>query len=625
MFVLAAAAATALAVTSPDKSIEFKLSEDGASYSVYRKGEEIVAPSPLGLVLSQAAPFGALSRGEIRTERRRRTLPLVATKADRAVDAYNAVDVTYHETSGLHRSMSIEARAYDDGVAFRYVLPGGAANAVRGEATAFLFPNDAPCEISEFIGPHEATWSELKISELKADKLYDLPAVCASASGRTHFAIAQSNLSGYAGGGLEPVAHGFHLRVTPLPATPDVAVRARDGLTSPWRVIMMGDRAGDLIPSPLIGDLSPPPQGDFSWVKPGKVAWDWWSGPTAGEKPSMERYERFIDFAAASGFPYFLIDAGWAYGATPCCNPDPGTDITRADPAIDMAALVKYASDRNVGLILWAHWRHVQPRMEEVLDTYQRWGIKGVKVDFMERDDQDMVQFYHDMARETARRRMLLDLHGAYPPAGLERTYPNFITQEGVLGAEYDKFSGRVTPAHNVRLAYTRMLLGPMDYTPGGFRNSTPETFAVRDVMPMTQTTRGQALAMYVVYDSPLQMVADDPGAYAGASGFDFLKIVPTAWDETRFVGGTPETYVALARRKGDVWYVGAMTNEDARTIDIPLSFLGQGKYSARLWTDGADPNSVDITTKTVTASDHLPVAMKAAGGGVIVLMPMGR
>jgi len=622
MLFLAAAAASVLTLASPDKSIEFKLSDDGATYSVSRKGEQIVAPSPLGLVLAQAAPYAPLSRVSVRRERYRQTLPLIATKAARASDFYDAIVVRYRESSGSGRTISIEARAYDDGVAFRYVLPRGASYAVAREATSFLFPNDATCEISDYNGAHEVTWSALKLSELKPGKLYDVPAVCASTSGRTNFAIAQSNLRGYAGSALEPVAQGLHVRLTPLPGDTGVSVRSADGLSSAWRVVIMGDRAGDLIASTLIGNVAPQPQGDFSWVKPGKVAWDWWSGPTAGEKPSMERFKRFIDFAAASGFPYFLIDAGWALGSTPCCNADPKTDITRADPAIDVPALVRYAADRHVGLLLWAHWRHVQPRMVEVLDTYQRWGIKGIKVDFMERDDQEMVRFYHDLAAETARRHMLLDMHGAYPPAALQRTYPNFITQEGVLGAEWNKFSSRVTPAHNVRLAYTRMLLGPMDYTPGGFRNSTPATYAVHEIMPLTQSTRGQALAMYVVYESPLQMVSDDPSAYAGAAGFDFLKIVPTAWDETRFIDGTPETYVALARRKGDTWYVGAMTNEEPRAIEIPLSFLGTGKYSARLWTDGADANSVDENVKTVTAADRVPLTMKAAGGGVIVLTP---
>ena len=615
-------AAAALIIASPDKSVEFKLSEDGAHYSVYRKGEEIVASSPLGLVLSQAAPYAPMSAVDVHKDKRRQVIKLVATKADSATDAYNAITVTYRETTGLHREVSVEARAYNEGVAFRYVLPAGAAYAVKAEATGFLFPNDAACEVSEFAGSHEMTWANLKISQLDTTKLYDVPVVCASTSGRTHFAIAQSNIVGYAGSGLEAVPNGLHVRLTTLPGKPDVAVQSPDGLSTSWRVIMTGDRAGDLIPSNLVGNLAPQAQGDFSWVKPGKVAWDWWSGPTAGEKPTMERYKRFIDFAAASDFPYFLIDAGWAYGATPCCNPDPNTDITRADPVIDMPALVQYAAERHVGLILWAHWSHVEPRMAQVLDTYERWGIKGIKVDFMERDDQAMVNFYHDLAQATAKRHMLLDMHGAYPPAGLQRTFPNYITQEGVLGAEWNKFSKRVTPGHNVQLAYTRMLLGPMDYTPGGFHNATPETYVEREIMPMTQSTRGQALAMYVVYDSPLQMVSDDPSVYVDAAGFDFVKMVPTAWDETRFLGGTPETYVALARRKGDVWYVGAMTNEEGRTVDLPLTFLGKGTYAAQQWSDGTNPNDVTKRVTDVTAKGHVSLAMTAAGGGVIVLSP---
>ncbi len=625
MLFLAALASSAVTIASPDKSIRFELSPDGAHYSVYRKNEEIVAPSPLGLVPAKGQPYSSLDATKVARGTHNQSIVLIVTKAARTADIYNSLAVTFREASGLHRQLTVEARAYNDGVAFRYVLPKSTNEAIKGEATAFLFSNDPDCVVSDFTGPHEANWVDARLSQLKAGKLYDMPMACASASGRTHFAIAQSNLSGYTGGGLEPVAGGVHVRLTPLPSDPEVAVPASDGLSSAWRVVMMGDRAGDLIPSELIGNLAPQAQGDFSWVVPGKVAWDWWSGPTAGEKPSMARYERFIDFAAQAGFPYFLIDAGWAYGSAPCCNPSPDTDITRPDPAIDMPALVKYAADRHVGLILWAHWRHIEPRVEQVLDTYQHWGIKGVKVDFMERDDHDMVDFYHRMAEATAQRHLLLDMHGAYPPAGLERTYPNFITQEGVLGAEYNKFSTRVTPGHNVRLAYTRMLAGPMDYTPGGFRNGTPEAFAVHETMPMVQTTRGQALGMYVVYDSPLQMVSDDPDTYKSAPGFEFLKRVPTAWDETRFVGGTPQTYVAVARRKGSTWYIGAMNTEEARTIDIPLSFLGKGTYAARQWADGADANSVAETAATVTAEAHLTLKMSGSGGGAIVLTPQSR
>ncbi len=623
MFFLAAMASSALFVTSPDKSIRFELSSDGAHYSVARKGEDIVAPSPLGLVFAKDAPYSALRTVKVRKESHSQTMTLVATKADKTTNDYNELVVAYRETSGLHRRMTIDVRAYNDGVAFRYVLPGGASYDVKGEATAFLLPNDADCVVSEFTPPHEANWVDARLSQLKPDKLYDMPMACASTSGRTHFAIAQSDLVGYTGAGLDPVAGGLHVHLSPLPKDPDgVAVRATGGLSTAWRVVMMGDRAGDLIPSELIDNLAPQATGDFSWVVPGKVAWDWWSGPTAGEKPTMARYERFIDFAAASGFPYFLIDAGWNWGAAKCCGLA-STDITRPDPAIDMPALVKYAADRHVGLILWTHWRDIEPRVGEVLDTYKKWGIKGVKVDYMERDDHQMVDFYNRMAEATAQRHLLLDLHGAYPPAGLHRTYPNFITQEGVLGAEYNKFSKRVTPGHNVRLAYTRMLIGPMDYTPGGFRNGTPDTYAVHDPLPMTQSTRGQALGMYVVFESPLQMVSDDPDTYANAPGFDFLKIVPTAWDETRFVGGTPDTYVAVARRKGNTWYVGAMNTEEGRTADLPLDFLGGGTYTVRQWADGEDPNSVVETTATVKASDHLTLKMSGSGGGAFVLTPV--
>ncbi len=505
-------------------------------------------------------------------------------------------------------------------MAFRYALQKGERVELKGEKTALLFPDEPKCEVTEFTTPHENEWLERKISELDRNKRYDFLLLCSSASVQTHFAVTQADLTTYSGAALEPIDDGVKVRVMPREDRKEVAVVSPDGLTSAWRVVMMGDRAGDLIESNLIGNLAPQATGDFSWVKPGLAAWDWWSGPSAGEKPTRERFRRFIDFAAASGFPYFLIDAGWPLNATPCCDADPKTDITQPNPAIDMPALVKYAADKGVGLLLWAHWKHVEPRMEEVLDTYRRWGIKGVKVDFMEREDQEMVDFYVRLARETAERHLLLDMHGALQPMGLARTYPNYITQEGVLGLEYNKWSGRVTPGHNVKLAYTRMLLGPLDYTPGGFRRSTSEPYVPREVMPLTRTTRGQALAHYVVYESPLQMVSDDPAAYENAAGFDFIEQVPTAWDETKFLDGAPDSHIVLARRAGRSWYVGAMTTEQERVVEIPLSFLLAGPIRATIWQDGAQPNEVDRQVKTVTRRDRLTIKL-ARGGGVAVIL----
>ena len=612
-----------IVLVSPDRSNRIEISADGTTFSVSRKGEQLVDPSPLGLELSGAPQFDKLRLVGVQKASRKRVIPLTATKAKSALDHYNGAKITFREASGSGRTVAIEARAYNDGVAFRYVMPGGAPVALSGEKTAFRLAGDPKCYFTEFSGSHEKPWQNLNVSKLDKAKTYDLLTNCASPSGRTHFALAQSDLSQYAGARLKPEKGALRVEVIRRPDQPDVAVLSPKGLTSAWRAIMLGNRAGDLIESQLIGNLAPQAEGDFSWVKPGLAAWDWWSGPTAGEKPTMERFKRFIDFAAASGFPYFLIDAGWPLNATPCCDADPKTDITKPNPVIDMPALVKYAADKGVGLLLWAHWKHVEPRMDEVLDTYQRWGIKGIKVDFTDRDDQQMVQFFTRLAEATAKRHLLLDMHSAFLPAGIARTFPNYITQEGVMGLEYNKFAwGQITPAHNVYLAYTRMLAGPMDYTPGGFRNASPNSYVQSELMPMTRTTRGQAIAQYVVYESPLQMVSDDPSAYKNAPGFDFIKLVPTAWDETRFLDGTPDSHVVLARRKGARWFVGAMTNEEARTVKIPLSFLGRGTFNATTWQDGTGPNDVQRIDRTVTARDVLTVPLAAGGGAAVMIKP---
>ncbi|HEX7694859.1 MAG TPA: glycoside hydrolase family 97 protein [Sphingomonas sp.] len=612
-----------MAVTSPDQSVVISIAADGKTYSVERKGEVIVDDAPLGLVLADAPNYSDLRLVSVQKQAIDRTIPLIATKASKARDHYNGAVIRFRESRPGGRSMTIEARAYDGGIAFRYVLPEGKPVAIAGEATGYRLAGDPRCEVSEFSSPHEQPWKPIAVSALDPSKLYDQPMVCASTSGKTHFAIAQAEIDNYAGSELKPVAGGVQVQLMPPPDRPAIAVRSASGLKSAWRVIMMADRAGDLIASPLIGNLSKQATGNFSWVKPGKAAWDWWSGPLASEKPSMERYRQFIDFAAQSGFPYFLIDAGWAFRTGGCCDANPETDITRAEPGIDIRALVQYAKGKGVDLLLWVHWAHLAPRVDQALDVYQRWGIKGIKVDFTQREDQEMVDFFVRVAEATAKRHMLLDMHGAFPPTGLARTYPNYITQEGVMGAEYGKFAwSSITPAHNVRLAYTRMLLGPMDYTPGGFRNGATGPGAADGSMPTTIHTRGQAIAMYVVFDSPLQMVSDAPAAYANASGFDFIKLVPTAWDETRFIDGTPESHIVLARRKGRDWYIGAMTNETARTVDIPLSLLGPGRFEATIWQDGTSPNEVERVTREVTSRDRLSVKMTAGGGAAIRLTP---
>jgi alpha-glucosidase len=623
--VATAALAKSEVVSSPDGRISIAVEADASHFSVSRGGEPVIAPSPLGLELDGTAELTGLALETRKDVKVDRPIPLIATKAASARDRYHEATLTFRETATAARRLLIDVRAYDDGIAFRYRIDDPAPVHLRGEKTAFTLQGNPACIVAQRNSAHEMPFESLSMSQLRTDVAYDVPVVCATRSGHTHFAITQANLNGYSGASLWREGEALRVRLSAVPNRPGPVVVSARGLTTAWRVVIMGDRAGDMIASNVIGNLNPPPNGDFGWVKPGKVAWDWWSGPLAGVKPDMATYRRFIDFAGASGFAYYLMDAGWSWGAGPCCDALPTNDITRAAEGIDMPALVRYAADKGVGLLLWAHWKHVAPRMDEVLDTYARWGIKGVKIDFMDRDDQEIVEFYHRVASATAQRHLLLDLHGAYVPAGLQRTYPNYITQEGVLGAEWNKMNKRVTPQHNLMLPYTRMLTGPMDYTPGGFRHSTPSTFEVRGEMPLVQTTRGQALAMYVVYESPLQMVSDDPAAYRDAAGFDFIQRVPTVWDETRFLSGEPGRDIVLARRQGRTWFIGAMTAaEEGHPEKVPLRFLPQGKYRATVWEDGATPNDVGRSERTVTSRDVLTLKLSAAGGAVVMLDPEG-
>jgi alpha-glucosidase len=625
----AAAASPAFAapqsIASPHGQAVIRVEDDASRFTVQWRGKTVVAPSPLGLELDGAPAFGALvleRREDVSVDRK---VPLVATKAASANDHYRGATLTFREKAAPARRLVLDVRAYDDGVAFRYRIDDPAPVRLTGERTAFVLPGDPTCLAAKRDGAHEANFDRLPLSQLSAETLYDVPLVCSAPPGGAALAITQAYLEGYTGASLRREGEALHVQLSAVPNRAGPAYVSAGGLRTAWRVVMLADRVGDMIPSTLVGNLNPAPQADFSWVEPGKAAWDWWSGPLEGVKPDMATYHRFIDFAAASGFRYYMIDAGWSWGAGPCCQALPTTDVTRAAEGIDMPALVRYAADKGVGLLLWVHWEHMAPRMDEVLDTYARWGIKGIKVDFMNRDDQDMVAFYQRIAAATAQRHLLLDLHGAYVPAGLQRSYPNFITQEGVLGAEWNKMDKRVTPRHNVTLPYTRMLAGPMDYTPGGFRNATPQTFQVHAVMPQTQSTRGQALAMYVVYESPLQMVSDDPDAYRDDAGFEFVRRVPTVWDETRFLAGEPTQDIVLARRSGATWYLGAMAADEARTEQVGLRFLPPGKYRATVWEDGATPNELRRSERTVTARDTLDLHLAAAGGAAVVLERVTR
>jgi len=408
-------------------------------------------------------------------------------------------------------------------------------------------------------------------------------------------------------------------------------------LRTPWRVIMLGDSPRALVESSLVSTLGAPSRiADTSWIRGGKAIFDWWTNwsvPIENPGRNTETYLAYIDFAADMGIEYMLMDAGWYEGASWVFNEDyerKGSDVTKPIPELDMPKILAHAKARGIGVILWVQWKQLDRQMDEAFATYERWGIVGIKPDFMDRNDLEMVNWYHKVLSKAAEHRLTVNLHGAYPPNGLERTYPNLVNQEAVLEAEFNKFNNRITARHNVTVPYTRMILGPIDYSPGGFIHSTPEDFIARYDRPMVQTTRGHAVAMYVVYDAPVVTISDAPQAYRSADGrwadgAEFISEVPTTWDETRVLQGDIGEYIVTARRKGDIWYLGAMTNEDGRTLDLALDFLGEGQYEAKIWQDGRDISSLDISTRRVDRSTHLSLKLAPTGGSVAVFKPVTR
>lgn len=634
----APAVAAVQVAASPSGRTEIRISDESgqANFSLKFNGETLVSPSPLGLVLDKG---GSLSRNlkivGATTRKVDQTYELVAGKARTVRDSFTEMTVEFLEAGGMGRKLKIIARAYDDGVAFRYVLPDQpnlAGVAIREEETRFDLSGDEKCwalNLGRFGTSHEGEYDPLPAKNFRASALYELPVVCQTP--KATFAIAEADLKNYAGlyltgrgdGGL-----GLQAQLSPRLDEPGKAVLTRIGTdtVSPWRVVMVGDTPGDLVSSNLMTSLNPAtPLTDTAWIKPGKAAWDWWNGGKVAGAEGMTdaAMKGFIDFAAANKLEYMLIDDGWYVGSGHAPKVLPGTDVTRAIPAINLQNLIAYGRDKGVGIMVWVHWKAIDAQMDEALATYEKWGVKGIKVDFMDRDDQQMVDFYHRLLTKAGERHLMVDLHGAYPPRGLVRTYPHYVTQEGVLGAEYNKWSRRITATHNVTLPFTRMLLGPMDYTPGGFRNVRPQDFQNQFILPTVQTTRGQALAMYVVFDSPLSMVSDSPITYAASpAGLDFISAVPTTWDETRVLSGEIGQSIVVARRKGAEWWVGAMTNEEGRTVKVPLGFLGDGAFNAQIREDGAEPTALKTREQAVTAKSTLTLTLAPSGGGVVRIGP---
>jgi alpha-glucosidase len=644
----AASVATASAVTakeyvllSPDKAVELKVAVGpDIRYSVAYKGRPIVVPSAVSMTLDGGVVLG--KDPQVRDEKRRSVndilRPVVRQKSAEIADRFNELTLVFKG------EYAVIFRVYDDGVAYRFSTMFAKPITVVSEQAEFTFGQDRKLYFPEeesFQSHQERIFKYMSLSEIGAKRFSSAPAVVEIADG-PKIAITEADLEDYAGLWLTGADDSPFKLVGKFPAYPlkeqvkndrDVPVAERAPYLAktagrrvfPWRVLMIAAKDGDLIEHPFIYRLAKPSTGDFSWIKPGKVAWDWWNdlnvyGVDFRAGVNTATYKYFIDFAAKYGIEYIILDEGWYKKG----------DLLMVNPDVDMDLLLSYGRSKNVGIILWTTWKTLEDQFEKAMDQFSRWGIAGLKVDFMQRDDQWMVQYYYKVAAEGAKRKFLIDFHGAYKPTGLYRTFPNVITSEGVYGLEQSKWARNLTPEHTVTLAFTRMFAGPMDFTPGSMVNGGLGNFQPIYNEPMSQGTRCHQLAMYVVYESPLQMLADSPTHYLREPEcLEFLAKVPSVWDETRVLDAKISDYVLVARRNGVKWWVGAMTDATPREMTIDCAFLGDGAYALTLYQDGINAdrsgNDYKMIKRTATKADKLTIKLAPGGGWAGVFTPAGK
>ena len=589
--------ATGVNVQSPDGRILVSISNDGGfRYRVDLDGKPVIAPSRFGLVLKGQSSDSDQRLLETKESSHRGSWDDKFGTERKVVDNWNQMTLTYLGNGG---AMEFVIRVFDNGVALRYASPrksSGGPVQINSEETEFNFGSDYRAWTGDPSVCAENNYPERLLSETPNQSV--LPALVQTPNG--YVEIAESDLTDWAGMFIKANGRGLKVDLAPRRDGKGV-VTISTPFVSPWRVIMIARNANDLLANNLVKTLATPNRiGDTSWIKPGISAWDAWWANSIQTRGTTETHKPYIDLAARMGWPYMLCDWGW-------CE---GDDLTKPNKNVDIPGLIEYAKARKVKLLLWMHNDALNKTgVEKAFSTVARWGVGGVKVDFMNSDSQETVQWYINTVATAAKYKLLVDFHGAYKPTGLARTYPNYITQEGVLGNEWNKIKlNTCSISHTMILPFTRALLGPMDFTPGGFQNVLPSQF----VLDAGKTpggncqvlgTRAHQLALTMIYPSPLLVLCDSPTSYLGKDlkspepGLEFYRGLPTVWEETHLISSEVGKVLVIARRSGKQWWLAAMNGDNRATIDVPFRFLGAGKWAIRSFSDTekseAEPKNV--------------------------------
>ncbi|MBQ0032088.1 MAG: glycoside hydrolase family 97 catalytic domain-containing protein [bacterium] len=643
------------AVVSPDGKNEIRReTEPTLAFQVFRNGRAMTELSPMSMTVEGRPVLGGAGLKIAAKTAADRTGSVVTPIYKKA-----SVDGTAKGMLVSFGAWSVELVARNDGVAWRYVTDFGDKEVIvrneridlafaSGEQTVYATPNYGHGADDPLQNSWEGIYAKHQVKDAPRDPksaengLWYAPITFLYPSGET-MVVQESDIWDYPGWNFNGTADGRTLtslfaaypkrtvyenwgaasrsdkplRYQRVLEREDFLARTRGTRTYPWRVFALADNVAKIAESDIVFALaSPNAIGDASWVKPGKVAWDWWNnwnltGVNFRAGINTRTYEYYIDFAAKNGIEYVIFDEGWSQHL----------DVERYNPDMDVPHLVRYANERGVGIILWAAWAQFHGRAERVVSKYAQMGVKGFKVDFMDRDDQLCYEFLRDFAALCAKYRMVVDYHGMSKPAGFARTYPNVLCFEGVQGLENLKGKTReFFPAMDCTIAFTRMAAGPLDYTPGAMRNFCKGTYHPHPNTPGSYGTRVHQMALMVVYEAPLEMLCDSPTQYlANRECFDFMRKLPVVWDETVALEGEMDAFATIARRKGGDWYVGSICGWQGHETEIDTSFLGSGEWTAEIFADGinADRDAVDYAHRTLTvhAGEKIPVKLMPGGG----------
>ncbi|MFR9621110.1 MAG: glycoside hydrolase family 97 protein [Rikenellaceae bacterium] len=650
------ASAKPIKLSSPDGKTEAIINTDGQlRYSLRQDGVEVLAPSPISMTLSDGTVWGVAP--ELKSTTKLSGDEIIETPRNKATQIENKYNGVVLDFSGWQ----VEFRAFDDAVAYRFISQKKGRYEIEAEEADFNFVNDAVATVPyvysegslehQFFQAFENTYTTLPLSELDRNRLMFLPLSVEAPEGK-RITITESDLRDYPGmylvanagantlsGLFAPVRDeieehaGYNNLQVIVKSRHDYIARVDRARSFPWRVAIISRNDMELANCDVVYRLATPNLiGDTSWVKPGKVAWDWWNnwnleGVDFVAGINNETYKYYIDFASNNGIEYVILDEGWSVNKV--------YDLMQVVPEIDLEELIAYAEQRNVGIILWAGYYAFDRDMERVCEHYSKMGVKGFKIDFMNGDCQDLVAFNERSAAMTAKYKLMLDIHGTYKPTGLERTYPNIVNYEGVFGLEQMKWQGQECDhvTYNVTMPFIRMVAGPVDYTQGAMRNATRTYNSLADTIenqyypsftrPMSQGTRSHQFAQYIIYLSPLNMLCDTPTNYEKEQvSTEYIASVPTVWDESKTIQGEMGEYIVTARRSGDRWYIGGLNNWTPRDVTLNVEEITGKSGDATIYMDGpnAANHAEDFQKKTINTDGTITIHMASGGGFALIL-----